>query len=123
MHMFFKIVVLRNFPIFTGKCLCWIHFLIMLQALRLGTLFKRDFNTVVFLGILQNLYEQLFYRTPPVASVDFLFLIKINVGWFLLIRFVDLLRVSHLPVIIRNHFNTLLLIHLQKTKTWPSKAL
>ena len=30
------------------------------------------------------LTNSFFYRTPPVASVDLLFLIKNNVGWFLL---------------------------------------
>ena len=35
-----------------------------------------------------------FYRTPPVASADLLFLIKNNVGWF-----VDLVRVRYLHTI------------------------
>ena len=38
------------------------------------TLFKRDFKTGVFLRTLQNFYEQLFYRIPPVAA--FVSLIK-----------------------------------------------
>ena len=53
-----------------------------------------------------------FYRTPPVASVDLLHLIKNNVGWFLLKRFIDLLRVPSLHIISRNYFNPLLLINL-----------
>ena len=52
------------------------------------------------------------------ASADPLFLIKKqNVGWFLLRRFVGLVRVSSLHITNRNHFNTSLLINLQKTKT------
>ena len=34
------------------------------------TLLKRDSNTGVFLRILQNFQEQLFYRTPLVAASD-----------------------------------------------------
>ena len=48
------------------------------------------------------------------------FLIKThNVVWFLLRRFVDLVKVFSLHVTNRNHFNTLLLINLQKKKTPP----
>ena len=47
-----------------------------------------DFNTGVSLWILRIFY----YRKPPVASVNLLFLIKSNVGWFLLKR-VDLVIV------------------------------
>ena len=53
------------------------------------------------------------------ASVDLLFLIKNNVGWFLLKRLVDLVRVRYAHIISRNHSNTLLLINLQKAKTCP----
>ena len=48
MQMFFKIGVLRNFPKFTGKHVCWNLFLIKLLTLEPATLFKRDFNTDVF---------------------------------------------------------------------------
>ena len=46
---------LKNFSIFTRKCLCWSFWLITLQALRLQTwnFIKRDSNTVVFLWILR----------------------------------------------------------------------
>ena len=44
-------------------------------------------------------------------------------GWFLLNRFVDLLRKCYLHIINRNHSNTLLLINLQKTKTCLNKVL
>ena len=33
-----------------------------------ATLLKRDSDTGVFLWNLQNFYEHLFYRTPPVAA-------------------------------------------------------
>ena len=68
----------RNFPIFTGKHLCWSLFLIKLQAY---------FNTCFLVNI-----AKFFDSKPPVASVDLLFLIKSNVGWFLLKR-VDLVIV------------------------------
>ena len=48
------------------------------------------------------------------ASVNLLLLIKNQLGWFLLKRFVDL-RVCY--IITKNHSNTFLLINLQKTKT------
>ena len=32
LHMFYKVVVLESFTKFTGKHLCWSHFLIKLQA-------------------------------------------------------------------------------------------
>ena len=46
---------LKNYSIFTRKCLCWSFWLITLQALRLQTwnFIKRDSNTVVFLWILR----------------------------------------------------------------------
>ena len=59
---------------FTGKHLCWSLFLIKMQTFRPATLSKRDSITGVFLWILQNLKEQLFFsRTSPVAAfVDYL---------------------------------------------------
>ena len=68
--MFFKIGVLKNYAIFTGKHLCWNLFLINLQALRCrpeGDSKKRGLNTVYF-------YKQLFYRTPPMAASEPYFL-------------------------------------------------
>ena len=44
-----KKAILKNFAIFTGTHLCWSLFLIQLQALRPGTLLKRDPNTGIFL--------------------------------------------------------------------------
>ena len=58
--MFFKIGVLRNFAVFTGKHLCWSLFLIKVQA-KPATLFKRDFNTSAFLWMWQNFYKHLFF--------------------------------------------------------------
>ena len=58
--MFFKIDVLRNFAIFTGKQLCWSLFLIKLQVWRPISLLKRGFNTRVILWILQNFLRTAF---------------------------------------------------------------
>ena len=52
-QMFFKIVFLKDFIIFTGKHLCWSLSLIKLLA-------WRDSNTGVFLWILHNFSEQCF---------------------------------------------------------------
>ena len=69
-QMFFKTGV-RNVAIFREKHLCSSLFWINLQALRPAILFqphlKREFNTSVFLRILQNFYS-FFYRTPPVDA-------------------------------------------------------
>ena len=48
---------------------------------------------------------------------------KHNLGWFLLIRFVDRVKVYSLLVISKKHSNTFLLIDLQKTKIVQSKIL
>ena len=48
-QMFFEIGILKNFPILTGKHLCWSLFLIMLQVCRPAALLKTDSNTDVFL--------------------------------------------------------------------------
>ena len=48
LQMIFKIDVLKDFAIFTGKHLCWSLFLIMFQALRSATLSERDSITGVF---------------------------------------------------------------------------
>ena len=59
LQMFFRICVLQDFAIFTGKNLRWSLFLITLDAL-----LKRDSNTGVFLLNLRLFQERLFYRTP-----------------------------------------------------------
>ena len=48
-QMSFKIDVLKNFAIFTGKHMCWILFLTKFQACKSANLLKRDSNTDVFL--------------------------------------------------------------------------
>ena len=55
--------VLKNFVIFTGKNLCWSLLLIKLLALKPATLLKSDFNTGVFLWILQIFQEHPLWRT------------------------------------------------------------
>ena len=51
---FFKIGVLKNFADLTRKNLCWSLFLIELEACRIATLLKREFNTGVFLWNLKK---------------------------------------------------------------------
>ena len=60
-HVFFKIDAMKNFAILTGKHLCWSLILIKFQTWRPESLLKKDFNIGVFLWILQNFQEQLFY--------------------------------------------------------------
>ena len=55
--MFFKIGVLKNLALFTGKRLCWSLFLIKLQAFKCFSV-----NIAKLLG------AAFFYRTPPVAA-------------------------------------------------------
>ena len=57
--------VLRNFAKFTGKHQCQSLFLIKLKASDLQLCLKRDSGTGVFLWILQNSEEHLFYGTTP----------------------------------------------------------
>ena len=59
-EVFCKKAILKNFTIFTGKPLCWILFLIKLQAFRPANLLKRDSNTRVFLRILKILKNSYF---------------------------------------------------------------
>ena len=47
-QIFFKIIVRKNFAIFTRKHLCWRLFLIKLQVFRPATLLKRDFKDRCF---------------------------------------------------------------------------
>ena len=51
---FFKVDVLKNFAIFTGKHLFWSLFLIELLAVRPATLLKRYSNTGFFLWMVRN---------------------------------------------------------------------
>ena len=59
-QMFFKLGVLQNFPIFTGKQLPWSLVLIKLQTWRPANILKRAFGDIFKTGF--------FYRTPPVAA-------------------------------------------------------
>ena len=61
--VFYKKAVLKNFAIFTGKRLCLSLFLIKLQDSSPAFLLKRDSNTGLFLWILRNFKEHLFWRT------------------------------------------------------------
>ena len=62
--MIYKKAALKNFAIFTGKHLCWSFFIIKLQAFSTTILLERDSNTAgVFLWILRNFKDNLFWRT------------------------------------------------------------
>ena len=52
--MYFRISVLKNFTMFTGKHLCWSPFFINIQAWRPTTLLKRDSNISFFLWNLRT---------------------------------------------------------------------
>ena len=56
--------VLRNFTKFTGKPLCQSLFFNKVAGLRAATLLKRGSGRGVFLLILRNFQEHLFYRIP-----------------------------------------------------------
>ena len=73
---FFKIGVLKNFAIFTGKHLCWSLFLIKLQVWNPVTSLKRDSNTVVFLWYCEIFKKGFFQRTSLVAAFVKTILIK-----------------------------------------------
>ena len=59
--MFFKIVVLKSFAIFTGKRLCWSLFLIKLHPRRAATLLERD-STQVFSSEYCKIFKSSFFR-------------------------------------------------------------
>ena len=61
---FVRKVVLRNFAKFTGKHLRQSLFFNKVAGLWPTTLFKKDSGTDVFLWILQNFKEHVFYITP-----------------------------------------------------------
>ena len=62
-HWFFRIGVLKNFAILTGKHLCWSLFFNKVA----GLLLKRDFNRGVLWEHCKIFKKTFFYRTPPVA--------------------------------------------------------
>ena len=59
--MSFKIDVLKNFAIFTGKHLCWSSFLIKLQACKPANLLKRDPNTGAFFKKIAKFLRTVFF--------------------------------------------------------------
>ena len=64
-QMFFKIDVLKNFSIFTGKHLCWSLFFIKLFI-------KEESPTQAFsCEYCEILMNRFFYRTPSVAACGF----------------------------------------------------
>ena len=65
LQMFFKIGVLDNVEIFTGKHLSLFNKVTDIQSYGFV---KKDSNTGFFLRIIRNFEERLFYRTPPVAA-------------------------------------------------------
>ena len=60
--------IIKNLAKLTGKHLCCSLFYNKLAGLRPQLYQKRECNTAVFLWILPNFYEQLFYRTPQLAA-------------------------------------------------------
>ena len=57
--VFCKNAVLKTFALFTGKQVCGILFV---EALRPATLLKRDSNASIFLWVLWNFLQYLFWR-------------------------------------------------------------
>ena len=62
-QMFFKIVTLKNFSIFTGKYLCWKFIKNTGKAAALESSLLELQISVVFMWILQNFWEHLFCKT------------------------------------------------------------
>ena len=114
--MLFKIGLLKNFVIFPGKHLCRSYFLIKLQTWWSVILLKRDCNTDVL--YIRTSANGCFYTSNHKVSNEYwasLLNKKHNMGWFLLRRFVALVRVYSL-LISRNHSNTFLLLDLKKNR-------
>ena len=74
--MFFRIGILKNFAMFTGKHFRWSLFLIKLQAFRPSTLLKRDSNIGISCEICDTFKKTFFYRIHPVAGSR-------NISWTL----------------------------------------
>ena len=101
----------------------------VIQSWRSAILLKGGSNTGVFLWILQNFSDHLFWRTSAKGCfctsnhkvsnkcwASFLNQ-KHDVGCYLLRRFVDLLRLYDLLNISRNHSNKFLLLDLEKNRS------
>ena len=69
--MFFKIDVLENFALFTGKHLCRSLFLIKLHPRPATLLIKRDSTQVFCCKYCEVLKNSFFCRAPPVATFPF----------------------------------------------------
>ena len=67
--MLFKIDVLKNFAIFTGKHQCWSLFLIKF-LINYQLYCKETPTQVFFCEICQIIKNTFFYRTPPVAASE-----------------------------------------------------
>ena len=78
LQIFSKIGVLKNFAIFTRKHLFCSLFLIKLQPFRPATLFKKDFNTSVFLWILRFFLRTAAYKTPLTGASDNIKMFQMN---------------------------------------------
>ena len=66
--MFFKISVLKNFAIFTGKHLCWGLFLTKWQAWRDAIYWKETSTQVLSCEYCEIFKNSFFHRTPLVAA-------------------------------------------------------
>ena len=65
--MFFKIDVIKNFSIFTGKHLCWSLFLVQLQA-KACNFTKKRLQHRRFPVNIEKFLRTAFHRTPSVAA-------------------------------------------------------
>ena len=109
--MFWKIDILKNFAIFAGKHLSWSLFMIKLQARKFKTLWKRDFNTGVFLWFTVNIAK--FLRTA---------FLKDNLRWRLL-RLVVLERFVCDQFLIVFVWQLTILTYIVRKISWKSPLL
>ena len=124
--MFFKIGALKNFA--KVKHLCWSLFLIKIKKKETPTqLFSWEHCKIVknsFLHRATTTSSGCFYQFGKVASCSVLGICRpslinqnLNVGLFLLKRFVHLYRACSLHIISRNYSSTFLLIKMQKANS------
>ena len=67
-QMFFKISVLKNFSMFTGKNLFWSLLLLKFEAFSPAIFLIRDSNTVVFSKYCKIYKNNFSYRTPAATA-------------------------------------------------------
>ena len=124
--MFFKIGALKNFA--KVKHLCWSLFLIKIKKKEAPTqLFSWEHCKIVknsFLHRATTTSSGCFYQFGKVASCSVLGICRpslinqnLNVGLFLLKRFVHLYRACSLHIISRNYSSVFLLINMQKANS------